>query len=239
MIIRRNGEKGSRYSDGNGRNFKMLVNSSKSITIQCTRNDFQSKNDEARRSLRDFRGGDRRCIGSLLKEPLGKKEPLVDNHQLTDSTHAEGDKNKGDVHEVASTYRKSFSQLFNLKTFLSKLRKCLTDNNLTNCIFAFSKIFCLPLSARRSREKMKRIILIIYLLTFYISFSVAQKFVHDEKCLYKEPGTSFTSDITPQIDFFIPHNWVNNEENLNSLQIKLSLNKFGSKASFKHKQRSL
>ncbi|KAB7508188.1 hypothetical protein Anas_06647 [Armadillidium nasatum] len=69
---------------------------------------------------------------------------------------------------------------------------------------------------------MKRIILIIYLLTFYISFSVAQKFVHDEKCLYKEPGTSFTFDITPQIDFFIPHNWVNNEENLNSLQIKLS-----------------
>ncbi|KAL7646615.1 UNVERIFIED_CONTAM: hypothetical protein RMT77_001866 [Armadillidium vulgare] len=69
---------------------------------------------------------------------------------------------------------------------------------------------------------MKIIILILYLLTFSISFSVAQKFLHDEKCLYEEPGTSFTFNITPQIDFFIPHNWVNNEENLNSLQIKLS-----------------
>ncbi|KAL7646619.1 UNVERIFIED_CONTAM: hypothetical protein RMT77_001870 [Armadillidium vulgare] len=69
---------------------------------------------------------------------------------------------------------------------------------------------------------MKRIILIIYLLSFYIILSVAQKFVHDEKCLYEETGTSFTFDITPQIDFFIPYNWVNNEEVLNSLQIKLS-----------------
>ncbi|RXG56322.1 hypothetical protein Avbf_12185 [Armadillidium vulgare] len=43
-----------------------------------------------------------------------------------------------------------------------------------------------------------------------------------KECLYEEPGTSFTFNITPQIDFFIPHNWVNNEENLNSLQIKLS-----------------
>ncbi|RXG57081.1 hypothetical protein Avbf_18043 [Armadillidium vulgare] len=44
----------------------------------------------------------------------------------------------------------------------------------------------------------------------------------NRECLYEETGTSFTFDITPQIDFFIPYNWVNNEEVLNSLQIKLS-----------------
>ncbi|RXG58624.1 hypothetical protein Avbf_16639, partial [Armadillidium vulgare] len=41
-------------------------------------------------------------------------------------------------------------------------------------------------------------------------------------CLYNEEGVPFSFDVSPpQIDFYIPHNWANNEDNLNHLKIRL------------------
>ncbi|KAB7502004.1 hypothetical protein Anas_08546, partial [Armadillidium nasatum] len=40
-------------------------------------------------------------------------------------------------------------------------------------------------------------------------------------CLFKEEGFPLSFVTTPYIHFFIPHNWANNEDNLNHLKIKL------------------
>ncbi|RXG61043.1 Venom peptide isomerase heavy chain, partial [Armadillidium vulgare] len=40
-------------------------------------------------------------------------------------------------------------------------------------------------------------------------------------CLFKEEGFSLSFVTTPYIHFFIPHNWANDEDNLNHLNIKL------------------
>ncbi|KAL7646611.1 UNVERIFIED_CONTAM: hypothetical protein RMT77_001862 [Armadillidium vulgare] len=51
---------------------------------------------------------------------------------------------------------------------------------------------------------------------------ITYSFSIDDDCLYKEGGVPFSFDVSsPQIDFYIPHNWANNEDNLNHLKIRL------------------
>ncbi|KAB7502003.1 Transmembrane protease serine 11A, partial [Armadillidium nasatum] len=40
-------------------------------------------------------------------------------------------------------------------------------------------------------------------------------------CIYQELGATSNFEITPHVDFYIPHNWANNDDNLNYLLMKL------------------
>ncbi|RXG55004.1 hypothetical protein Avbf_15534 [Armadillidium vulgare] len=68
---------------------------------------------------------------------------------------------------------------------------------------------------------MIRMFLNLLLTLFYFGLCNSQRFIADQKCIYQELGATSNFEITPHVDFYIPHNWVNNDDNLNYLLMKL------------------
>ncbi|KAL7646617.1 UNVERIFIED_CONTAM: hypothetical protein RMT77_001868 [Armadillidium vulgare] len=64
-------------------------------------------------------------------------------------------------------------------------------------------------------------IFVLLILQIILFCAISNSLNVNDACLFKEEGFSLSFVTTPYIHFFIPHNWANDEDNLNHLKIKL------------------